>query len=516
MSHDQSRVNSLQKRLRFNSNGNGLKGSKATLPANSGDLIGSPNYIVTLGFGTPKKDLTLVFDTGSDITWIQCQPCPRGPTFSAEVKKKKKKETTQCIPSLSPPSSSSSSYLHPPPPPTPAVLSNNPVVLLPPRQHLLFVTAAAVVLLAAIALFFYLCHRRPQNSYDSKSTTTRSDNTNRVDSRPNGLPRPTGRSPPTSSEFLYVGTIVDSHGGVNPLLAPIKGGVRRWRERSEEEGQRFGRRKGNGDTNTCIYGVQYGDQSYTVGFFTTETLTLIPSDVFPNFAFGCGLKNVGLFQGAAGLLGLGRNALSLVGQTASKYGKYFSYCLPTLSSSGTLAFGKEGGPTNSASLKYTQLLTKSNGPSFYFIEVLAIKVGGQPLSISPSVFSNSGTIIDSGTVVTRLQPEAYSALRTSFRQQMMNYTMTKGVSLFDTCYDFSGHDTVVFPEITFVFGGNVEVPIDPSGILFGTSQTQACLAFAGNKDASDVGIFGNLQQQTLDVVYDVTGGKLGFGTRGCS
>lgn len=384
MSRDQSRVKSLQERLRVNSDGNGLEGSKATIPAHSGDSIGSPNYVVTLGLGTPKKDLTLVFDTGSDITWIQCQPC------------------VSCY----------------------------------PQQEPIF---------------------NPSTSQTYKNITCTS-----------------------------------------------------------QQCSQLRRQSCATDTNTCIYSISYGDQSYTLGFFATETLTLNPADVFPNFAFGCGLENVGLFQGAAGLLGLGRNALSLVGQTASKYGKYFSYCLPTLSSSGTLAFGKEGGPTNSASLKYTQLLTKLNGPSFYFIEVLAIKVGEQTLSISPSVFSSSGTIIDSGTVITRLQPEAYAALRTSFQQQMTNYEMTQGPEPFDTCYDFSGHDTVVVPGISFVFGGGVEVPLDLFGIISPTSRTQGCLAFAGNGDASEVGIFGNQQQLTLDVVYDVDGGKLGFGTGGCS
>ncbi|KAH7839161.1 hypothetical protein Vadar_000605 [Vaccinium darrowii] len=63
-----------------------------------------------------------------------------------------------------------------------------------------------------------------------------------------------------------------------------------------------------------------------------ETLTLTPFDVFPNFTFGGGVDNGGLFGGSAGLLGLGRNPVSLVGQTASKYGNYFSYCLPTFSS----------------------------------------------------------------------------------------------------------------------------------------------------------------------------------------
>lgn len=51
--------------------------SSTNLPAKSGSLIGSGNYYVVLGLGTPKKELSLIFDTGSDLTWTQCQPCAR-------------------------------------------------------------------------------------------------------------------------------------------------------------------------------------------------------------------------------------------------------------------------------------------------------------------------------------------------------------------------------------------------------------------------------------------------------
>ncbi|KAI8569365.1 hypothetical protein RHMOL_Rhmol02G0273100 [Rhododendron molle] len=386
MSHDQVRVDSLQHRLRVKSDRNSLDDSKATLPVKPGRSIGSGNYVVTLGFGTPKKDLTLVFDTGSDVTWIQCQPC------------------ISCY----------------------------------EQQEPVFNPSAS-------------------QTYKNISCTA------------------------------------------SQCFQDLKLGCTR-------------------STNTCIYGALYADMSFTIGLYATETLTLTPSDVFPGFAFGCGLNNTGpgLFNGSAGLLGLGRGPPSFLVQTASKYGSYFAYCLPTLSSSsGTLVFGKDGGTTNSAGIKYTPLLTRSNSSSFYFIEVTGIKVAGELLPISQSVFNSPSTIIDSGTVITRLQPEAYDALRTRFQQLMMNYTMTQGPSLFDTCYNFSGHDTVEVPTISFVFGGNVEVPIPFPGILIG-SQELACLAFAGNSDASDEGIFGNSQQQTLDVVYDVAGGKLGFGTGGCS
>jgi hypothetical protein len=35
-------------------------------------------YAVTVGLGTPKKDFSLLFDTGSDLTWTQCEPCSGG------------------------------------------------------------------------------------------------------------------------------------------------------------------------------------------------------------------------------------------------------------------------------------------------------------------------------------------------------------------------------------------------------------------------------------------------------
>lgn len=72
---DQLRVDSIQARLSKIS-GHGIFEEMVTkLPAQSGIAIGTGNYVVTVGLGTPKEDFTLVFDTGSGITWTQCQPC---------------------------------------------------------------------------------------------------------------------------------------------------------------------------------------------------------------------------------------------------------------------------------------------------------------------------------------------------------------------------------------------------------------------------------------------------------
>ncbi|KAA8521467.1 hypothetical protein F0562_012140 [Nyssa sinensis] len=386
LSHDQSRVNSIQSRIAFNSRKNSLEDSQATLPSKSGSSLGSGNYFVTVGLGSPKKDLSLIFDTGSDLTWTQCEPCVR------------------------------------------------------------------------------YCYKQQEPTFDPSKSATYS-NITCTSPLCSQLSSATGNSPGCSS-------------------------------------------------TTCLYGIQYGDQSFSVGYFGKEKLTLTSTDVVNDFLFGCGQNNQGLFRGTAGLLGLGRDKLSLVSQTSQKYGKYFSYCLPSMSSStGHLTFGNSG---TSSGVKFTPLLTDSQSPSFYFIDITAISVGGRSLSISKSVFSTAGTIIDSGTVITRLPPAAYSAMRTTFRQLMKNYPMTDALSILDTCYDLSNYTTVTIPKINFFFNGNVNVALDLTGILYAASASQVCLAFAGNSDATDVGIFGNVQQQTLEVVYDVAGGKLGFGPGKCS
>ena len=235
-----------------------------------------------------------------------------------------------------------------------------------------------------------------------------------------------------------------------------------------------------------------------------------------NFIFGCGQDNEGLFNGIAGLLGLGRGQVSIVQQAAHKYGRFFSYCIPSTSSStGYLTFGKGNGV--SKTLKFTPLLVLSQGPSFYGLNLIGISVGGRRLSIPTSIFSTAGTIIDSGTVITRLPPMAYNALRTAFRELMRNYPMTSPVSsLLDTCYDLSKSKSVSVPHISFLFGGDVSLNLDKVGIFYMLSQSQACLAFAGNGNPRDIAILGNVQQRGLEVAYDVVGGRIGFRSGGCS
>lgn len=44
-------------------------------PVVSGMDQGSGEYFSRIGVGAPRRDQLMVLDTGSDVTWIQCEPC---------------------------------------------------------------------------------------------------------------------------------------------------------------------------------------------------------------------------------------------------------------------------------------------------------------------------------------------------------------------------------------------------------------------------------------------------------
>ncbi|XP_052194759.1 aspartyl protease family protein 2-like [Diospyros lotus] len=269
----------------------------------------------------------------------------------------------------------------------------------------------------------------------------------------------------------------------------------------------------------CLYQVSYGDGSFTVGEFATETLTFRTSRV-KNVALGCGHDNEGLFVGAAGLLGLGRGRLSFPVQTGRRFGRKFSYCLgDRLASSrpSSIIFGQSA---VSRTAVFTPLVTNQKLDTFYYVGLTGISVGGiRVRGITASLFKldnagNGGVIIDSGTSVTRLTQPAYVALRDAFRAGTTRLKRAPDFSLFDTCFDLSGKTVVKVPTVSLHFVGanlalpasNYLIPVDSKGTF--------CFAFAGTM--SGLSIIGNIQQQGIRVVYDLAGSRVGFSPRGCN
>ncbi|XP_073021188.1 protein ASPARTIC PROTEASE IN GUARD CELL 1-like [Primulina eburnea] len=266
--------------------------------------------------------------------------------------------------------------------------------------------------------------------------------------------------------------------------------------------------------DTCLYEVSYGDGSYTVGDFVTETFTFGNSAAVNNLAIGCGHNNEGLFVGAAGLIGLGGGSLSFPSQINASS---FSYCLVDRDSDSASTLDFNSSPPPDAVT--APLLRNSKLDTFYYVDLTGIGVSGELLSIPPATFQvnengDGGVIVDSGTAVTRLQTAAYNSLRDAFKAGTVDLPLTNGVALFDTCYDLSSRQSVEVPTVSFHFSNGNElslpaknylIPVDSSGTF--------CLAFSPT--SSSLGIIGNVQQQGTRVSYDLANSLIAFSPKKC-
>ncbi|XP_057481516.1 protein ASPARTIC PROTEASE IN GUARD CELL 1-like [Actinidia eriantha] len=266
--------------------------------------------------------------------------------------------------------------------------------------------------------------------------------------------------------------------------------------------------------DSCLYEVSYGDGSYTVGEFVTETITFGGSASVADIAIGCGHNNEGLFVGAAGLIGLGGGSLSLPSQINASS---FSYCLVDRDSdsASTLEFGSVT-PPNAVT---APLLRNRKLDTFYYLDVTDLSVAGEMLSITPSAFrlddnGDGGVIIDSGTAVTRLQTDAYNSLRDAFVKGTRNLPSTTGVALFDTCYDLSSMKSVEVPTVSFHFSNGKSLPLPAKNYLIPVDSAGTfCLAFAPT--SSSLSIIGNVQQQGTRVSFDLAHSLIGFSPNTC-
>uniref|UniRef100_A0A1D1Z2E8 Aspartic proteinase nepenthesin-1 n=2 Tax=Anthurium amnicola TaxID=1678845 RepID=A0A1D1Z2E8_9ARAE len=390
MISDEARVQSLQSRMANTPIGRiEDRTSKAQFPLTSGVKLQTLNYIVTVELGGAKK--TVIVDTGSDLTWVQCKPClfcysQKDPLFD---------------PSTSP--------------------SYQPIP----------------------------CNSATCGSLQLATGTTGACATNQT---------------------------------------------------------------------SCKYALSYGDGSYTRGELARERINLAGTTV-DGFVFGCGRSNRGLFGGASGLMGLGRSELSLVSQTLPYFGGVFSYCLPSreFDSSGSLILGGDSSVyKNSTPITYTRIVSDPQMNPFYLLNLTGMSIGG--VRLQASGFSTGRILIDSGTVITRLVPSIYKALKAEFLSQFSGYPSAPGFSILDTCFNLAGYQEVNVPTLKLKFEGGAEAIVDVGGMFYFVKRdaSQVCLALASLPYEDELGIIGNYQQKNLRLVYDTVGSKLGFAEETCA
>ncbi|PAN24515.1 hypothetical protein PAHAL_4G228700 [Panicum hallii] len=250
--------------------------------------------------------------------------------------------------------------------------------------------------------------------------------------------------------------------------------------------------------------------------FMTDKLTLTSSATVENFRFACLEAGFRPRDNSTGILDLSRNSHSLASRAPSSPGTVaFSYCLP--SSPSTVGFLSLGAPKPELSgrkVSYTPLRSNPGNGNMYVVELVGVGLGGRDLSVPPTAFAGD-TLVDLHTTFTYLRPEAYSVLRDNFRQWMTEYKPAPPLGVLDTCYNFTGRNFFSVPAITLKFNGGADVDMSMNGIMYfpdpGNHFSIACLAFAAAPtNAREAAVVGNRAQSSMEVVYDVRGGKVGF------
>jgi len=129
--------------------------------------------------------------------------------------------------------------------------------------------------------------------------------------------------------------------------------------------------------------------------------------------------------------------------------------------------------------------------------------------------SGRGTIIDAGTMFTRLSAPVYAAVRDAFRRRV-RAPVAAPLGGFDTCYNV----TVAVPTISFTFAGPVAVTLPEENVVIRSSSGGvACLAMAaGPADGVDaaLNVVASMQQQNHRVLFDVANGRVGFSRELCT
>lgn len=275
----------------------------------------------------------------------------------------------------------------------------------------------------------------------------------------------------------------------------------------------------------------------TGGFFATETTAFNASSGvavrFKNVKFGCSFSASGpsitgpSFNGAQGVLGLGRGPISLATQLGRRFGNKFSYCLmdytlaPTPRSYLVIGDKQPGGATNASGMSFTPLINNSLSPTFYYIGIESVAIEDMKLLISPSVWAidelgNGGTVIDSGTTLTFLAQPAYTRIVNEFKRRVKLPEPTELTPGFDLCINVSDVSNPSLPKLSFrLAGGSVFAP--PTGNYFiDTAPDVKCLALQPVVSPSAFSVIGNLMQQGFTFEFDKDQSLLGFSRHGCS
>ncbi|XP_023879361.2 aspartic proteinase CDR1 [Quercus suber] len=235
------------------------------------------------------------------------------------------------------------------------------------------------------------------------------------------------------------------------------------------------------EQNKCIFDRRYFDGSHTTGYLSGETFKFPTSEgaceTYENLIFGVGLFNeniqfsryMGESNKVAGIFGLGPGERSILKQLKDDTDLRFSYCLSDWIIEQNpftyLHFGSDAqiSGNGQATVQRTPLIP---GQNHYNVEVLSIWLDGRKLRIDPAelqvrVDSSGGFIIDSGTTITLLVPNAYNTIRNAIVRYLRAYNwspMANTGMMYDLCYNVQPTEYQQFPPLAIKFlGAKLEI-----------------------------------------------------------
>ncbi|KAJ1264416.1 hypothetical protein BS78_09G261600 [Paspalum vaginatum] len=286
---------------------------------------------------------------------------------------------------------------------------------------------------------------------------------------------------------------------------------------------------------SCSYFQRVQDDTVSVGIYGTEKATVTLSDgkmaKLPGLILGCStLEAGGSVDAHDGVLSLGNGAISFGIHASVRFGNRFSFCLLSANSgpnaSSYLTFGPNpamlGPGTMETRLVFNVDVTVGLGP-----HVTGITVGGQLLDIPPEVWDDSilggGVILDTGTSVTGLVPEAYDAVTAALDSHLAHLPRVYDVAGFDFCYrwTFAGDgvdpaNNVTVPSFTVEMEGGARLDADAKSVIMPeVEKGVACLGFRKLLRGGPV-VFGNVLMQEYIWEFDHYNSKLRFRKDKCN
>ncbi|PVH63073.1 hypothetical protein PAHAL_3G466500 [Panicum hallii] len=290
------------------------------------------------------------------------------------------------------------------------------------------------------------------------------------------------------------------------------------------------------DRSACAVLTAYGAGAIA-GVLGTEVFTFGSRNV--SLAFGCVTASrltPGSLDGASGIIGLGRGALSLVSQLGDTK---FSYCLtPYLRDAvnpSHLFVGASAGLDGDApvtSVLFAENPTDYPFSTFYYLPLVGMTVGSAKLAIAAAAFGlrqvatgvwAGGVLIDSGSPFTSLVDAAYQALRAELVRQLGASLVQPQIEGLDLCVARGDAGTVVPPLVLHFGGGGGDVVVPPENYWGPVDTATDCMVLFNSAarpgatlPMNETTIIGNYMQQDMHLLYDLGNGVLSFQPADCS